>query len=273
MGCNCSIFKRYSSIEDVQLELRHKGIDDIILTLGIDYTKSNRFNGRVSNNGKNLHDIQENKLNPYQEALSLVTSTLESMIPYNSIYMLGFSDAYSQDRTVFPLSYRNNKNLNILENISLNMSEQVLETYKKITPKIILCSPSTFTPLIDSAINIYKIKKKEQILVIFTDSDLINYQKEVNKISETMLYPISIICIGIGDSQFTVLENLNKTISNFYFVDFYKIRQIENEGKRAYKMFEELPKIFNIQKKYFNKDIIYTDINPDIIKPIHQYFM
>ena len=117
------------------------------------------------------------------------------------------------------------------------------------------------------------MKKKEQILVIFTDSDLINYQKEVNKISETMLYPISIICIGIGDSQFTVLENLNKTISNFYFVDFYKIHQIENEGKRAYKMFEELPKIFNIQKKYFNKDIIYTDINPDIIKPIHQYFM
>lgn len=272
MGCKCSIFKRHTSIEDVTLELRHKGIDDIILTLGIDYTKSNRFNGKVSNNNKSLHHIEDVGLNPYQQILSLVTKTLEPMLPYNSIYMLGFSDVYAQDNSVFPLHYRNNVNLDKLENISLNLSEQVLDNYKKITPKVTLCNPSTFIPLIESSINIYKSKMKEQILVIITDSDLINYQMELNKLHESSEYPISIICIGVGDCDFSVLEELPNKVTNFYFVNYTKISQTENDGKKSYKIFELLPEIFAQQKKNLIKKNDSKLINLSVIKPIPHYY-
>jgi len=266
MGCNCSIFRRYTSIENVTSELRHNKIDDIILTLGIDYTKSNLWNGMNTFNNKSLHAIENNKLNPYQQVLSLVTKTLEPLLSFNAIQMLGFSDVYSQNRTVFPMAYRNNKNLNILENNALNLSEQVMEIYKKITPKVIPCNPSTYIPLIEASINIYKSKKKSQVLVIITDSDIVDFNLESNKISEAENYPISIICIGVGDSKFTKMYNIKN--KNFQFVDFNKIIEIENTGRRAYKIFENLPKIY---KETTNSKSF--ESNLEVIKPINQYFL
>lgn len=268
MGCKCSIFKkRYSSIEDVQLELRHKGIDDIILTLGIDYTKSNRFSGKKTFNGKNLHTIDEIQDNPYQQILKLLTKTLEPMLSYNSIYMLGFSDVYTQNNCVFTLNYRNNSNLTLLENSALNLSDQVLDLYKKITPKVTLSGPSTLIPLIESSINIYLEKKKEQILIIITNNDF--NKEELDKLLEASIYPISIICIGVGDKQFTNFENIKE--NNFQFADFNKVLLIENEGEKVHKIFEKLPEIFNRQKIYLGED--YKKIpNFECIKPIPAYY-
>lgn len=266
MGCNYSIH-RNTSIENVQLELRHKNINDIILTLGIDYTKSNKFNGNMILQ-HNLHHIGD-QLNPYQQVLSLVTRTLEPLISLNSIYMFGFSDVYSQNRTVFPLYYRNSHILNKLENSGLSLSNQVLDVYKLTTPKVTLCNPSTLIPLIETSINISKIKKKPQVLVIITDSDLVNYIEEVNKILETLLYPISIICIGVGIGPFKILEEINQ--ANFAFVNFNKIQQIQNEGKQSRKIFENLPKMFNRLKSLDKIDGIDTELST--LKPIQQYFI
>ena len=58
----------FKTIDEVQEALRIAGLESCNLIVGIDYTKSNEYTGKLSFRGQCLHhiDADTQKLNPYQ---------------------------------------------------------------------------------------------------------------------------------------------------------------------------------------------------------------
>lgn len=68
---------KYRSLEEVQDALRKAGLESSNLIVGIDYTKSNTWNGSKTFGGNCLHAFG-NFINPYQEVITIVGRTLEA---------------------------------------------------------------------------------------------------------------------------------------------------------------------------------------------------
>ncbi|CAI9279446.1 unnamed protein product [Lactuca saligna] len=79
----------YSSLEQVTDALRASGLESSNLILGIDFTKSNEWTGRVSFNNRSLHAITDSP-NPYEKAISIIGETLapfddDNLIPWMEV--------------------------------------------------------------------------------------------------------------------------------------------------------------------------------------------
>jgi hypothetical protein len=57
---------------------------------GVDFTKSNEWNGKETNHGRSLHAIVPNEFNPYQRVMSIMASTLEAFDSDKLIPAYGF---------------------------------------------------------------------------------------------------------------------------------------------------------------------------------------
>jgi E3 ubiquitin-protein ligase RGLG len=70
----------YASLPDLQNDLRRAGLESSNLIVGIDATKSNEWEGRVSFGGRCLHHISPNpaEMNPYEQAISILGETLSA---------------------------------------------------------------------------------------------------------------------------------------------------------------------------------------------------
>eukprot|EP01026_Neomeris_dumetosa_P014826 TRINITY_DN1548_c0_g1_i7.p2 TRINITY_DN1548_c0_g1~~TRINITY_DN1548_c0_g1_i7.p2 ORF type:complete len:157 (-),score=21.28 TRINITY_DN1548_c0_g1_i7:74-544(-) len=92
---------KYKSLREIQEELNSLGMESSNLIIGIDYTKSNEWTGKDSFDGKNLHSIQEDSLNPYEEAIAIVANTLPKFDEDAMIPCYGFGDVTTHDKAVF----------------------------------------------------------------------------------------------------------------------------------------------------------------------------
>ena len=76
MGCSESTQKNtfytiqdnYKTLDEVQEALRKAGLESSNLILGIDYTKSNTWNGKKTFGGKSLHQLDSHINAPIQHA-------------------------------------------------------------------------------------------------------------------------------------------------------------------------------------------------------------
>lgn len=82
----------YSSIEELQTDLRRAGLESSNLIVGIDMTKSNEWTGKLSNGGRNLHYIDPTRatLNPYERVIGILGKTLEVLDDDKLIPVYGF---------------------------------------------------------------------------------------------------------------------------------------------------------------------------------------
>ncbi|KAI8553224.1 hypothetical protein RHMOL_Rhmol06G0327500 [Rhododendron molle] len=81
----------YSTLDQVTAALRESGLESSNLILGIDFTKSNEWTGKVSFNNRSLHDIGGTP-NPYEKAISIIGKTLAPFDEDNLIPCFGFGD-------------------------------------------------------------------------------------------------------------------------------------------------------------------------------------
>jgi len=210
--------EKVESLETVTEIVRLAGLESSHLIFGIDYTASNKYQGKYSFGGESLHNIKMGKPNPYQQVISVMGKTLAPLARGGYIPAYGFGDIRTSDTSIFPLCS---------DGYCMSFDE-VLQLYNELTPKIILSGPTNFAPLIYQAIEICKEFKRFHILVIVADGQVTNEPDTRNAIVAACAYPLSIIVVGVGDGPWDMMrvfdEKLPKrTWDNFHFVEYEKV--------------------------------------------------
>jgi len=242
-----SIKDNFKSLEQVQEALRSSGLESSNLILGIDFTKSNTWNGKRTFGGMNLHQIRPDLLNPYQEVIAIVGKTLETFDDDKLIPVFGFGDVTTQDKTVFPF---------FPDRACYGFSEAITR-YTEIAPALALSGPTSFAPLIKAAINIVKQEKAYHILVIIADGQVDNVKETTDAIVEATNYPLSIICVGVGDGPWELMEEFDdklpkRRFDNFQFVPFYETMQRAENREVTFSVaaLMEIPEQFKMIKNW-----------------------
>uniref|UniRef100_A0A7N0TR92 RING-type domain-containing protein n=1 Tax=Kalanchoe fedtschenkoi TaxID=63787 RepID=A0A7N0TR92_KALFE len=244
----------YSSLEQVTEALARAGLESSNLIVGIDFTKSNEWTGKESFNGRSLHHISS-RLNPYEQAISIIGKTLAAFDEDNLIPCFGFGDASTHDQDVFSF-YPDDK--------CCHGFEEVLSRYREIAPHIRLSGPTSFAPVIEMATSIVEQSGGQyHVLLIIADGQVTRSvdtdpghlspqeQRTVDAIVQASKFPLSIILVGVGDGPWDMMREFDDNIpardfDNFQFVNFTQIMaknvpQTRKETEFALSALMEIP--------------------------------
>ncbi|XP_020586155.1 E3 ubiquitin-protein ligase RGLG5-like [Phalaenopsis equestris] len=221
----------YSSLSQVTEALAHAGLESSNLIVGIDFTKSNEWTGNISFNHKSLHDIGDTP-NPYEQAISIIGRTLSAFDEDNLIPCFGFGDASTHDQEVFSF-YPDGR--------PCDGFEEALQRYREIVSNLRLAGPTSFAPIIETAIGIVDSTGGQyHVLLIIADGqvtrsvDTRNGQLSpqeratIDAIVKASNYPLSIVLVGVGDGPWDMMREFDDNIpsrafDNFQFVNFTEI--------------------------------------------------
>ncbi|KAF3796817.1 E3 ubiquitin-protein ligase [Nymphaea thermarum] len=225
------IADNYNSLDQVTEALAQAGLESSNLIVGIDFTKSNEWTGARSFNRRCLHHIGESP-NPYEQAISIIGRTLSAFDEDNLIPCYGFGDASTHDQEVFSF-YPDER--------PCNGFEEALSRYKEIVPLLRLAGPTSFAPIIESAISIVEQSGGQyHVLLIIADGQVTRSvdtesghlspqeQDTVNAIVKASEYALSIVLVGVGDGPWDMMHQFDDNIparafDNFQFVNFTEI--------------------------------------------------
>ncbi|KAJ4810669.1 copine family protein [Rhynchospora pubera] len=233
----------YRTLNQVTDALSHAGLESSNLIVGIDFTKSNEWTGKLSFGRRSLHDIGTAQ-NPYEQAISIIGRTLSVFDEDNLIPCFGFGDASTHDQEVFSF-YSDNR--------PCNGFEEALDRYREIVPNLRLAGPTSFAPIIETAISIVDSTGGQyHVLVIIADGQVtrsvdtqsgqLSTQERatIDAIVKASRYPLSIVLVGVGDGPWDMMHEFDDNIpsrafDNFQFVNFTEImsKSIPTERKEA----------------------------------------
>ncbi|ONI11800.1 hypothetical protein PRUPE_4G126200 [Prunus persica] len=235
----------FSTLEQVTDALRKEGLESSNLIVGIDFTKSNEWTGKVSFNNRSLHAIG-NEPNPYEKAISVVGTTLAPFDEDNLIPCFGFGDATTHDQEVFSFH---------TDHSPCHGFEEVLACYKRIVPSLRLSGPTSYGPVIEAAMDIVeKSGGQYHVLVIIADGQVTRSvdtsdnelspqeEKTIRSIADASFYPLSIVLVGVGDGPWEDMRKFDdklpaREFDNFQFVNFTEImskRSTPSEKEAAF---------------------------------------
>lgn len=223
----------YDSIEQVVLALIQAGQESTSLIVGIDFTKSNERKGAISFNNKSLHHIGE-VTNPYELAVTVIGETLSALNSEdnNLITCFGFGDESTVDEDVFSF-YSDQRPCNGIE--------EVLDRYRELVPQVRLAGPTSFAPIIETAIDIVENSgRRYHVLLIVADGQVtrssntgigqlsLQEQETIDAIVKASKYPLSIVLVGVGDGPWDMMKEFDnniphRTFDNFQFVNLTEI--------------------------------------------------
>lgn len=225
------IADNYNSLEQVTEALAKAGLESSNLIVGIDFTKSNEWTGKISFQRRSLHHIGD-VLNPYEQAISIVGKTLSTFDEDNLIPCFGFGDASTHDQDVFSF-YPDER--------PCNGFEDALSRYRELVPHVRLAGPTSFAPIIEMAMTIVERSGGQyHVLVIIADGQVTRSvdttlgqfssqeQKTYDAIVRASHYPLSIVLVGVGDGPWDMMKEFDDNIpsrvfDNFQFVNFTEI--------------------------------------------------
>ncbi|KAM1007851.1 hypothetical protein ACFX2A_004456 [Malus domestica] len=221
----------FTSLQQVTDALRKEGLESSNLIVGIDFTKSNEWTGKVSFRNRSLHAIGDEP-NPYEKAISIIGKTLSPFDEDNLIPCFGFGDATTHDQEVF--SFHN-------DHSPCHGFEEVLACYKKIVPNLRLSGPTSYGPVVEAAMDIVeKSGGQFHVLVIIADGQVTRSidtsdnelspqeEKTIRSIADASFYPLSIVLVGVGDGPWEDMRKFDdklpsREFDNFQFVNFTEI--------------------------------------------------
>lgn len=233
---SCDIIAdNFHSYADVTDALRKTGLKKVQLMVGIDFTLSNSWNGRMSFGGHNLHDLVEGVPNPYMEALRNVTTALRDFDGEHQIRAYGFGDSRTKRQGIFSFEAGDEPSAGFPE---------VQQSYEEILNHVVLAGPTSFAPLIRHAVSIVRKTGEYTILVIIADGMVERPQETIDALIEASDYALSIIMIGVGDGvdDWDLMkmfddEVYNRKFDNFQFIKFdctfEQLQQGEEDEERA----------------------------------------
>ncbi|OIV97498.1 hypothetical protein TanjilG_11022 [Lupinus angustifolius] len=225
------IADNYHSLDEVTAALANAGLESSNLIVGIDFTKSNEWTGKLSFNRKSLHHIGGG-YNPYEQAISIIGKTLSVFDEDNLIPCFGFGDASTHDSDVF--SFHSDERF-------CNGFEEVLTRYREIVPQLKLAGPTSFAPIIEMAVTIVEQSGGQyHVLLIIADGQVTRSidtqhghlspqeKKTIDAIVKASEYPLSIVLVGVGDGPWDMMKEFDDNIplrafDNFQFVNFTEI--------------------------------------------------
>ncbi|KAD7116455.1 hypothetical protein E3N88_03723 [Mikania micrantha] len=222
------IADNYETLEQVTLALAEAGLESSNLIIGIDFTKSNEWTGKRSFMGRSLHSL-EGLQNPYEQAISIIGKTLAPFDDDNLIPCFGFGDASTHDESVFSF-YPDSR--------SCQGFGEVLRRYREIVPQLRLAGPTSFAPIIETAITIVEESGGQyHVLLIIADGQVtrsvdikdgqfsLQERNTIDAIVKASNYPLSIILVGVGDGPWDMMREFDDNIpsrifDNIQFVNF-----------------------------------------------------
>jgi hypothetical protein len=246
-----SIKDNYESFDDLKQDLKECGLESSRMIIGIDFTASNESKGEKTFNGKSLHYISDKEPNPYQDVISVTSKTLSRFDESDQYLCFGFGDVRTKDHSVFNLAEPTSKKAHT----RFNSLEDLLTSYGKVANHVKMSGPTSFSPLIKKAIEVCKSERQYYILIIITDGETTRPDEDAEAIIEASLYPISIICIGVGDGPWDTMKQFDdelptRKFDNFQFVVYNDVNKGKNkETDFARRALMEIPEQFNAIKK------------------------
>ncbi|XP_030964945.1 E3 ubiquitin-protein ligase RGLG4-like [Quercus lobata] len=204
----------YSSIMEVSAALSKEGLGASKLLIGIDFTRSNEWTGKVSFNNRSLHGIGDAP-NPYEKAISIIGKTLAPFDGDNIIACFGFGDETTHDQEVF--SFHS-------DHSPCHGLKAALSCYRKITRNAKLAGPTSYAPVL-LIIADGQVTRSSDI----SDKELSPQEEQILKsIVNARSYPLSIVVVRVADGPCEDMKNFGDELRacechNFKMVDFTEI--------------------------------------------------
>jgi len=181
----------------------------INLDIAIDYTASNNENPIP------LHNINGMQKNDYEKAIESCGSILafydyDKLFPVYGFGGIPFGQSFSPNMVshCFNINFQQDPNIKGIDNI--------LRIYRESVGKVTLAAPTYFTPVLNKVIEEIKFDLKNRqeenhyyVLLILTDGCINDMQQTCDKIVEASYLPLSIIIVGIGNADFSLMELLD----------------------------------------------------------------
>ena len=198
------------SVKLTFIDYLSKGMQ-INLDIAIDYTASNNENPIP------LHqtDIDERNQNDYEKAIESCGSII-AFYDYDQLFpVYGFGgiprgpgNPNNMVSHCFNINFQSDPNIKGINNI--------LRTYRQSLKNITLAAPTYFTPVIDKVISEikYDLEYRQEenhyyVLLILTDGCINDMSQTCDKIVEASYLPLSIIIVGIGNADFSLMDILD----------------------------------------------------------------
>ena len=178
----------------------------VALDIGIDFTGSNGH----PDDRDTLHCRRPDMKgrNPYERAI-LSCATIMANYDYDQKFpVYGFGAKINGQEDVSMCF-----NINFQEDPNIQYVDNIMKEYFACLDKITFSGPTNFAPIINKVIG--EIKNEDDVmnyhvLMILTDGKIEDIQETVDALVEGSFLPLSVIIIGIGDSEdFKYMEQLD----------------------------------------------------------------
>lgn len=184
--------------------LEYTGNFEFSTCFAIDFTASNG----EANYNDSLHYRNPNAPNQYQQAIVDIGDIVKHYDSDKLFPVLGFGGMFMKSGFTSDCFYLNNHKTNP----EVNGIQGILDAYQYANLNTVLSGPTHFNKVI-TFINDFAIKKLDtrcyHILVILTDGIINDMTETKQAIKKASTLPISIIIIGVGNANFSLMNELD----------------------------------------------------------------
>ena len=228
----------------------------INLDIAIDYTASNNENPIP------LHNIDGMNKNDYEKAIESCGSIL-AFYDYDKLFPVYGFGGIPMYQSYSPNMVSHCFNINFQQDPNIQGIDNILRVYRDSISKVTLAAPTFFTPVLNQVIKEikYDLENRQEenhyyVLLILTDGCINDMQQTCDKIVEASYLPLSIIIVGIGTADFSLMDILDG--------DKYPLKNSKGELRKRdivqFVKFEDFKK---------NDAIDYgTDLTEEVLKEI-----